>query len=332
MNIKELFEKLQKLTYKELFGDTEESETTKYKQYAILCHPDTCNDPLAEQCFKLLQQRKNEKNKPPAIISIRGKSVYTFDKTTLFEGDFTNEYITLDGKLIIKISKDPKLNILLKNEADKLKEVLPEKDSHFNYYLPKLVESFVVVQTNKINLQANVFEAIPPTYYSLEEIKEKHPKIDVRNAAWMINRLFEIVSYSHSKGIIHANILPNSFLVDPVTKPLPKNLCHGGILINWENATKIGETARFINKEYADFFPVEVLNKKPVGYETDIYMIGRICQWLCQDFTAPIKRFFDSTTIQKMRYRPDDCFDLYKEFKELLFKCYGPKRFVNLDI
>lgn len=335
MTIKELFKNLQTLSYKELFGDDEDSALANYRKYAIICHPDTCKDELAKECFELLGQRKNEHSKPPALVSIKGKSVYSFDKTNQSNSDFTTTYF--NDEFAIKVSKLPKFNILLKNEAERLNDVYPDKDSHFNFYLPKLVESFAINQVNKVQLQANVFNRNPINYYSLEQIKHRYPNLDGRNAAWILNRLFEILGYVHSKGIIHANIVPSSFLIDPISKPVknpkPTDLCHGGILINWENAAKLGETARFINKKYKTFFPVEVLNKQPLSYETDIYMLGSLAKWLCQDFPKSIERFFSAFTINKsIRYRPDNCFELYQEFRDLLVKSYGPPKFVSVDM
>ena len=62
-------------------------------------------------------------------------------------------------------------------------------------------------------------------------------------------------------------------------------------------------------------------------------MIGSLAKWLCSDFNKSIKRFFDSFTINKsVRYRPDNSLELYKEFRELLKKVYGPPKFVTVDM
>ena len=283
---------------------------------------------MAEECFKLLEERKNEKNKPPALITIKNKDKsYEFDKTNVIVTDISNIYN--NDKLNIKISKAANLNSLLKNEVDVLKKIAG--DSNFNHYLPQLIDNFTVVLPTKVNLQANIFQRLETAdrYFSLEQIKEKYPNIDGRNVAWMLNRLFEVISYIHTKGIIHANITPQNFIVDIQSKP--PEMCHGGILLNWENSAELGQNARFINKKYEDFFPVEIKNKQPISYETDIYMIGKLAKWLCQDFSQSIDRFLDSLIISRMRYRPDNCFDLYQEFKELLRKNYGKAKFVTLE-
>lgn len=326
--IEELFAALQKWTYKELFGEDDDSESSAYRRYATICHPDTCDHPLAKECFQLLAQRKNNKGgESPSLITITSKKQsYSFDKSVVIEGDLSNVYV--GEEYLIKISRSPKVNSLLVNEKDILEKVYPKDDGGFSFfqkYLPQIHDSFDVVQTNKVNLRCNIFVK-PPNFNSLvsleklkkdgcsdippklkkffsslvlankrsrpDNILELHKeykellerlygkpkfakfnkKIDGKAFAWIFNRLFEILSYIHTQEYLYLNLTPNTILVDTEQ--------HGILLSDWGNAAKLNSPAKFVNKKYTPFFPVEIIKKEECGYETDLFMLGSLASFL----------------------------------------------------
>lgn len=310
MGVDELYSFLKSGTFNEIFGAEVEQS---YRKYSILCHPDICTHPIAKECFQLLTQRKNRGDTPLVIFNKK----YTCENTTI-AGDISTVYDC--GGHYVKVSSNKALNPFVNSEYETLKKFVDKSSkSFFKGCFPKIVENFTVD-----GLSANVFKKSKRKFYTIEQVHDIHPALEGRHVGWILNRLLEIVSYTHSLGYVHANIIPNNFLVDIEN--------HQGLLLGWTNASKVGGKARIISKTYNKFFPSEVLDKKSVAYETDIYMIGQLGKYLNPNLPKKISSILSAMTIPNIRLRPDNTIDLLVEFKRVLEETYEKPSFVVLEM
>lgn len=318
----------------DLFGDvkTQEELKTSYRDWCKITHEDKCSDDekhLAHEAFILLQNLYNlaeEKIKLKTYgqkvkkinITISGrKQIYQLD--TLFRpGDISDIY--KDKNFIIKISRSPATNILLKNEEENLNKIIKHSEGlEILRHIPHFYESFDILNNGQ-NLRVNVFE-FKEKFYSLQEIIDAYPKgIDSRDMAWMFNRMMGSLLAAHQTGIIHGAITPKHILLDIET--------HNGILIDWCYSVKKGSLIKNIVPEYRSLYPKEVFDKRPADEGYDLYMLANCMMKVVDQNLLPraIKGLLNACLLG-YTYRYKDVWVLYQDFSNTLLALYGPKKF-----
>lgn len=290
---------------KEIFGDNPERE---YKRLAALCHPDLGGTP---ELFKMLEEKYFELQNPVQI---------TFGKTTfqchkVYDGD-VSQIFESGIDTLLKVSKHSSVNKFLSSEYEITKEL--GKNSFYSKYLQSFRDKFEVKEGSGKNTVL-ILNREKERLYSLAEVLEKHGPLDYRDAAWMLNRVMDILFYVHASGFTHNNITPENILINPEN--------HGGKLIGFTAATKCGLPPNFLTKKYvgAGYYPPEIESKKNGGKSSDIYMLGKLAQKLIRN-TDEIYHWFNVCFLPE-KLRPDNIHTFQESFVKILEKYAGPKKF-----
>jgi hypothetical protein len=163
----------------------------------------------------------------------------------------------------------------------------------------------------------------------VEDVITAYPNgIDVRDAAWMINRLLGALMVPHQAGIVHGAIVPNNFLLDFKT--------HNGVLVGWGFSVKSGNKLKAISTKYRNYYPKEVFDKLPVNSGLDVYMAAKIFLKLVGG-NIETNQFPNSVPVQISnlfkacflgpKYRTLDPYELHRDFSDELKNIYGPRKF-----
>lgn len=310
----------------------------QYRALAKAIHPDLFphEKELAEKTFKLLTEWF-ERAKKELQLGTYGEEK-TFEITTkkatykvgklIAVGDISDVYMSDKG--IIKISANTSVNRFLDNEYLVLKDLHSKATDDFavySSYLPKVIDYF-----GYNCRKALIFEKTEPLY-TLEQVKQKHPILDLRHFVWIYNRTLEILGFVHHCGYVHGNFLPCHFLINPQN--------HGGMLIDWCNAVKIGEPLKAIYSSYQDWYPLEVSGKKPVFVGTDLYMLaetmidllgGNYQTGEMSGVPRSIQGILKACLIVNPKYRTGDAWGLYDRFKEVTEELFGKRQFVEFSM
>ncbi|PJF24222.1 MAG: hypothetical protein CUN53_18915 [Phototrophicales bacterium] len=111
------------------------------------------------------------------------------------------------------------------------------------------------------------------------------------------------------------------------------------ILIDWAYAVRIGDNAPLsaISAAYEAWYPAEVFAKEPPLTGHDIYMAARCMVDLMggdpihKTFPASVpdalKRYFLWCMTEGARMRPQDAWDMLKEFDAVIERLYGKRTF-----
>lgn len=328
-----------------------------YRTLARQYHPD--HNPSTEDRFKEItvayetlsdSTKRVEYDKgPQKTLRLKTKQASYDIKRLMFSGDLADVYEgvrthgTSLSPVAVKICRDPRNNDLLENEAKVLKEIFPPdqiEEKNFRY-LPRYYESLRVAESGK-HRQVNILGWLV-NFHTFSQVREAfHERLPMEHGVWMFNRILEALTFLHSeKKIVHGAITPDHVLAySSIHIEDPYN--HGAKLIDWSYSTKIGDSIKALVPKYEEFYPPEVLSKKPATPAVDLYMAAKtIIHVLGGDTktdTLPkhipeyLGRFLKGCVLKNPSSRPQDAWKLYKEFKDHMQKHYGPKRYVRFDM
>ena len=296
-----------------LFGNptTVEEVNKAYKKLALMFHPDK-HQANAEDAkysysiFNLISRYKeslilsfNNKDSGFEVSIVLDKKDIKFSQV-IHKGDLG--IVLGNGIDTIKVLREINYGILYKNAEANLNKI--RGIEHFDKYLPGKITPL------KIKLNGNVHPAHHYKYingYTLEEVKAKHGFIDPRHSTWMLNRILELLSHSHSKGIANLGILPRHIIINPNT--------HGAVVLDWTCSTAgkpiaVADTTSF--GKYPDF----IFDKPDDVRYADVMMAFDIFGWLSEDIPNEISNF--KKAIDDGYYKITDTIDIYKRFRKVI--------------
>lgn len=313
-----------------------------YRRLAKIVHPDkarSAEKAQAEEAFKRLQSwyEKAETKVAAGTYGDRnalGETVietksdrYVIERR-LSHGDIAEVFLAQNkagAKVVLKITRTPANNDLLANEAKTLRYFRtdsPSKSLAVMAHIPELLDSFEL-RDGKAKKRVNVI-AWAQGGYTLAQVREAYPSgLDLRDAAWMWNRMLGALLAAHQSQIIHGAVLPEHFVIFPES--------HNGILIDWCYAVAPGAPLRAIVPARRGSYPLEVMVKRPATTAVDLYMAAVCLRSLLSDETfanlpRPVVGLLRSCWLGPA-HRPQDAWQLFNEFGELLKALYGPRKF-----
>ncbi|TNH26351.1 serine/threonine protein kinase [Micromonospora orduensis] len=240
--------------------------------------------------------------------------------TPAHSGDLADLYDVGDDRLL-KLPRRPTDNDLMAREAHALCTIAERGDPRYLPYVPRLVDEFRHCDaTTGAERRINVL-AIAPGLHDLDEVRRAYPDgLDARDVAWMWRRLLVALGLAHRAGIVHGAVLPRHVLIEPDA--------HGVVLVDWCFSAPAGSPVPALVPGHEDWYPREVLDRRPCGPGTDIAMAGRCMTWLMNRHAPRELRAFARGCRQRsLDARPDDAWRLLRELDQLLDRLYGPRTF-----
>jgi len=315
----------------------------EFRRLSMLVHPDRNNGSvIAEQAFirlvPLMEQaeykmKKGTYGNPNAMsnsVNIKSKRGDYYIVDLIKEGDLTNVYCALDKNNIpvtVKVTRSPANNDLARNEANMLRQIVEKnKGLPALAHIPRLEDSFML-KDGSVQKNVNVFQGMEREdgWHSVQEIIEQNPDgIDLRDAAWMLNRLYGALLMAHQGGVVHAAVVPSHIMLH-----LPS---HRGVLIDWSYAVNEGSPAKALSPEIERFIPPEVKKKEPLTYGTDLYMAAKVLLELVGGegnlpaYPPSVRGLFRACQLAPNK-RISDVNEVYEGFSNVLQTLYGPRQF-----
>lgn len=351
MTLEDLKHLLDDSTPTEIFGGKgKNGGENRLGQLRKVCHPDrNPGDDLAKDLYQRLDLVWQKfLNPTPPIVSPTAsyhpvRIVASGDIADLHFAKCKDDCLGTneDQEFILKISRVPGGEALLKNEATNLKAILKKAEGGtYRHYFPHLAESFPA--KDKIQKHVNVFRH-EPGFFTFEEVHARHPELDGRHIAWIFKRLLVAIGFAHKAGVIHGAVLPTHCMLYPGMEGQKDNKAHALMLVGWgHSVTGKDPIVKTISTRWRDWYPPEVLDKKGVYPATDIYMAARCMVYLAggdplaktipDAIPKQMATFLRSLLIEGVKMRPDKAWDLHEDFSDLLKKLYGPPKFHDLSM
>lgn len=315
----------------------------QFRDLAKIVHPDgKAGTALkqAEEAFKLLEARRNEAEDKikrgtygdrsviaPVILRTK-KQLYTLTRK-LPPGDVANTYAGMhehvaDPKqtFAFKVCRSPANNDLLDNEREILNYLWNEaktKQLEAMSHMVKYTDSFEMM-VGPVRKRVNVCE-LAEGYFNLVEVAAAYPEgLDIRDSAWILNRMLGGILIAQQAGVVHNAVLPEHVLMHPDK--------HNVKLCGWSYATKGHEKVKAIVVRRMSLYPAEVIDKKATSTATDLYMAVKTILTITRKSTVPrnIMGLFNTCLLAR-NSRPQDAWEFFKEFGAELVNSFGPKKF-----
>jgi len=267
-----------------------------YKIYSRLIHPDTCNQPNANDAMAKINYYKDV---------LENGVQYT---------DETGNFRVYEKKIIYKITNNNRDLIRKSFDNYKILKLKTDKSSaDFHRYLPESM------RLSKNELIINLKDrTIPLT-------GQKLPQIHVN---WLFSRMFEISLWFKNIGYSHMGLNPTTVFVVPET--------HGIIIISFYHMTHLDQKAKTISARYKMWYPTNLFMKKIATQDIDLELCKKIALYLLGDRSAAgtkLKRDSDvnqeilTFLLTKHQNKVED----YKTYRDLLAKNFE-RKFYPLDL
>jgi len=312
-----------------------------FNNFVVLLHPDRNPDvtdagqhvarlkDLRAAAEKLLKDGTYGKPRRATLTAVLRSRAGTYKVLEEFRvGDIADLFIgeTDETRCLLKVVRQPRDNDLLDIEARTLAALhgeTGEKATVFQKYLPKLLDSFALIESGGRQRKVNVLN-VADGYYSLAEVREAYPDgLDTRDAAWMIRRAFEVLSWIHDLGYVHGAVLPEHVLVHPQK--------HGARLVGWSYAVRTGMRLTAISASRKDMYPASVLRREPATPALDIQLAGQCALLLLSDRVGKLRADVPKDVVTFFEHcckgKTENGAEAYCTYDELLKKNFGKRTY-----
>lgn len=323
-----------------LSGDKSVALRSEVRAWLMAVHPDKGGTEETFIEFQRWQKKAEEKIKAgtygdraseKTIITSKGDT-YSIGSLCA-SGDIADVFHGKNeaGKrVVLKIVRNAANNDLMLAEQAALKSLKADLKA-VKLHTPDLMDSFEVKQGGT-KRRVNVFRWLEG-YFTLRKVREAYRTgLDIRDAAWMWNRLLGALAGAHASGIVHGAVTPDNFMVCP---QVPKDERHNGVLVDWCFAVKEGQKVKAMSPPWRDCYPQEIPLKMAVDPSTDIYMAAKCMIYLVAQNSSAIPRRINGllqACLLAQRNRLSDAAEVHKEFSEILVALYGPRTFREFEM
>lgn len=321
-----------------------------YKRLSRIIHPDVngnsdestkafskLNEWRTKAEYKIKQGTYGDEAAPSGAVSIKTKSNAYSIVDIIGTGDLSDICLAKDinGALaVLKVIRTPANNDLGRREVQMLRTIREECDGlPALTHIPEVLENFQYKTAgSSVQKQVNVFPALleQDGWYSAKQVIEDYPEgLDLRDAAWMFNRLLGALLMAHQAGVVHAAVAPSHLMLHLPT--------HNAVLIDWSYAVKIGETAKALSPELESFVPLEVRTKLPLTPGTDLHMAAKLLLTMVggenklPQHPPSVRGLFRACQLAPNK-RLTDVAGLYEKFNDELKRLYGPRKFRKFEM
>lgn len=326
----------------DIFGSGDDPSVV-FKKLARLVHPDrNPTESIAEKAFQKLNELKQiadervrkgvwgKKIPLPHCVPLEIGKYKAKPHPRI--GDIADLYTVEGGKTIVKVARTHDDNDLLRAEVNALR-ILKQIDGPVGKGIPELVDNFWVEGTWK--REANVITRFPG-FLTAQEIHAKMT-VDARTSVWMFKRILALLTWVHHYKLIHGAILPPHvmFYQDNDGHTEMDERKHSIRLIDWCYNIDYTQRTRLSSwvPAWQDHYAPELLSKKYIGPESDIYMAAKLMVYLCgSKFPSAIGQVLKKCLESDYEKRYSKASDVLSDLKEAAKADFGSPQwhFFNL--
>lgn len=265
----------------------------QYQAYLKLLHPDVCALPGAADAVARLNGFVEELRALDVVEDDAGL-IRRLDECTLRqEGDAA----------------------LLQTSAQHYRRLMALPDAaarNFQRYLPARLEH-----------QGDALVATAPHYL----LPLSGLTLPPEHVAWVVSRLLELTAWLHQLGLCHAGFNPEALCVVPET--------HGIVCLSFYHLTPLSGPLRTVSGRYLNWYPPAVFSQKQATTYLDVALVQRTALYLLGDPSGhgvKLKKTVDERLIDFLLTPHPNALHTLHEYRQLLTRVFGPRRFHPLEV
>ncbi len=320
----------------ELFSDNIDSIKEEYLNLAKIYHPDRndnskeSNDVMTQvnffytECIDMINSGRYEK---PGLIKITGvdKKTYEIKYRISHKFELGTMYV---GNTIVLYLLDKEYEDLFVNSMKVINDFtfIDEKMKlEFEGYLPKVINKFETLDGS-----FGIVVSKTPDLILLSDVLEYYDgKIPVRHVAWIISSLMNIVCYIDYNELSHNSISLDNYFISPKSHS-------GSLLGGFWYSVPIGSKMLSVSEKTYSIMPPHIKNKKCGDILTDLESVRLIGRELLGDKNGTRlleRRDVPLAMAQWLRSVASDKPSVeYSKWSEVLYKSFGERKFIEMDL
>lgn len=297
MNIKTIGEILKARRYEDLFDKDEVKAKKQYREYCKLYHPDSNNSDEAAKIFDIVNKLYNKTYIKSDGQEVREEIVIFKNKATGKGFQLTNP-VTFNNGIAIVYHTSTKIAILYDKTYKKfydnyikqvkdLKYADKDMEKEFKRYFPKIVTHFETEEDKFVILLDKTKEVLNLGIIVREYFK-KGETFPERQAAWILNRLYNIACYMNfNKKVFNGFTLDNLWVSPEMHTILP--------LTGFEYTTDKDDAMIGCPKDVYKILPIKIKDTKKSDIITDLESIKHIGRLLYKEHKnlTTVHKFLD---------------------------------------
>lgn len=307
--------------YKDIFSNNKDIAKKEYREYCKLYHPDSNNSDLARELFDKISKIYNEGTTEIEVKFINKSTGKGFILTNpvIIQNGIGTVYHT-DTKVAITMHKT--YEKFFKNYINNVKQLKykdKEMEKEFKRYFPDIVNSFLMEDDNYCIL-LNKTKEVLNLGKILDSYKAKGELFPEKQAAWILNRLYNLSCYMQYNGWVFNGFDINNVWVSPEY--------HAVLLLDgWQYKSDIGDGLFGCPKDVYKVMPIKIKTGKTSETGTDIESIRAIGRKLFAGHKGLkyINKFLDSAV---NKY---DSWEDWNLYQEALTAEFGDRKFIVWD-
>lgn len=315
--------------YSDIFSNDDAEAKKELKMYCKKYHPDANDSEFASKVFCKLQELYHSRFKKVNGVYGGVKNVVTFKRKSNGKGFELTNPITLSNGIATIYHTSTKICIVYDKTYEKfyynyikqvenLKYEDDKMEKEFKRYFPKIVTHFET-DDNKYCVLLDKTSEVLNLGHIMRSYQSKGQKFPAKQAAWILNRLYNITCYMNFYNKVSNGISLDNIWVSPEM--------HTVLLYNgWEYTTHKDADMLGCPKDVYRVLPIKVKDSKKSKLITDLESIKQVGRILYQgyDNLEHINKFLKLGV-------SDDVFEEWDKYSEALNKDFGKREFIIWD-
>lgn len=328
VSIKQASEIRKAKKYSDLFSSDKAIAKKEFREYCKLYHPDVSDTAESHELMGIIMEIYNG-HQLDSVNSSTTKERFRFTNKATGKGfELQNPFIFSNGICMVyhtatkvALVYDKSYEKFYKNYLSNVSKLTYPDDKmrkEFERYFPKIVTHFETT-TGKYCILLDKTSEVINLGVVVDSYKRKGEQVPDRQAAWMINRLYNMMCYMHfSKKVFNGLSLYNIW-VSPEMHTLL-------LFTGWEYTMPKGVDMIGCPKEVYSMLPVKIKDTHESSTETDLECIKYIGRMLFKGSSAEnIKKFMNAGTDNL------EPLEVWREYEKALKADYGKRTFVIWD-
>jgi hypothetical protein len=300
------------------------------------CHAEVVFDRLSVKASEYQRLLESYTHDSPADVTLAGFRLRLQGRIAVGHSSdvfLASRAARLSERLLLKVLRSPADEPLARHEHAVLAQLEASSEAgavHFKSLIPQRAFSGVLDGDGFAPAFAAAFRQHPGLSHTLAELRQRYPSgVDARHAIWIWRRALELLDWLHRSGVVHGALLPAHLVLDARE--------HSVGIVGFSCAGPPATALARLDPRQLDFYPAFGATGPSLTPGLDLGMLARCIahalgggpEDVPSQVPLPLGRLLREQVSGGASLAP---LELSRRVSEVARECFGPPRFVELDL